>query len=443
MNRYRLTAWISISIVLLAHPLVASPMMAPPDTYLSGIPLAVVPVHDGVSDDVADELRGSVSAALSHQSGIHVVDPKRVAEVMAYHEGPTTEAKSSSILSHAAGLQQRAKEHYLNFASTEALAEIRSALQDLQTASLPMNDKGPVLRDALVTAAVIASDTKDLTSAEHYLTDALKIDPAYPLDGGNYSPRLRDTFLRLQTQMTKSGTGNVSITSDPKVADVYINGVKRGVTPLNLSLPVGNYDLRVAGNRYTSYTQKLQIQIGVETKVSTRLAWEHASPKPSRTSVETNETQALIQEGQRLMDLLRLQKVVLLDVDTLPDGSGEIRARMLDATTKASHRPVYVRFRADHANLQKSMSEMVKVLSAQAVMKRIDNPIAQLDPVGVGDPIVLGRRKGRGITPLGWGVIGGVAGTGAIAGILAAVLSGSNGGSASPAQGSIHVQLSK
>jgi hypothetical protein len=404
----------------------------------------VVPVHDGASDAVSDELRASISAALARQAGIHVVDPHRVAEVMAYHEPTPSGVATQQQLAHALELQQRAKEHFLNFASAEALAEMRTAIQGIQSAPLSLNDKGQVLRDALVTAAVIAADTKDMATATQYFESALQIDPQYQLESGNFSPRLKELFAKLRTRTSSAATGTLSIQSDPKVADITINGVKKGVTPLQLALPAGHYDVRVAGNRYTAFEKKIQIQSGEAARLEARLTWQHARPKPSATSVESSETQALIREGQRLMDLLRLQKVVLLDVDAAPDGSGEIRARMMDATTKASHRPVVVRYRADRSTLPKDMGEMVKLLTAQATMKRIDNPVAQLDPVGVGDPIVLGRRKGRGITPLGWGVIGGVAGGGALAGILATVLSGSGGG-ASPGSGtgSVHVQLSK
>lgn len=428
---------------MLSCPVGAAPTTRPPASYLSGIPLAVVPVHDGASDAVSDELRASISAALARQAGIHVVDPNRVAEVMAYHEASSSGAAASSQLTRAMELQQRAKEHFLNFASAEALAEMRTAIQDIQSASLSLNDKGQALRDAFVTAAVIAADTKDMASAAQYFESALRIDPQYQLDGGTFSPRLKEVFAKVRTQVSTAASGSMQVQSDPKVADVYINGLKKGVTPLQLALPAGNYDLRVAGNRYTAFEKKIQIHSGETATVDARLTWQRAKPKPSATSVETSETQALIREGQRLMDLLRLQKVVLLDVDAAPDGSGEIRARMMDATTQASHRPVVVRYRADRSTLPKDLGQMVKLLSAQATMKRIDNPVAQLDPVGVGDPIVLGRRKGRGITPLGWGVIGGVAGGGALAGILAAVLSGGGGGSAGSGTGSVHVQLSK
>jgi hypothetical protein len=425
-------------------PAASTPAVSTPASYLSGIPLAVVPVHDGSSDAVSDELRASVSAALARQAGIHVVDPQRVAEVMAYHEPSASGAAASRQLAHALELQQRAKEHFLNFASAEALAEMRSALQAIQSAPLSLHDKGQVLRDALVTTAVIAADTKDMALATQYFESALRIDPQYQLDGGNFSPRLKENFAKVRAQVVRAATGSVQVQSDPKVADVYINGVKKGVTPLQVALPAGDYEVRVAGNRYTAFEKKIQIQSGESTTVDAHLTWQRAKPKPSATSVETSETQALIREGQRLMDLLRLQKVVLLDVDAAPDGSGEVRARMMDATTKASHRPVVVRYCADRSSLPQDMGEMVKLLTAQATLKRIDNPVAQLDPVGVGDPIVLGRRKGRGISPLGWGVIGGVAGAGALGGILAAVLSGGGGGgSASSGIGSVHVQLSK
>lgn len=444
MNRRLLTLCLHYCIATLACPAWTASTATAPDRFLSGIPLAVIPVHDGVSDAVTDELRPAVAAALVHQPGIHVVDEKRVAEVMAYHGPVPSEAAAGNALAHAMTLQARAKEHYLNFAGAEAQVEIQNALSEIRASSLSLQDKGKVLRDALITAAVIAADNKELAAAENYFEEALRIDPGYELDGRAFAPRLKDAFSRVRNRVSSGKVGTLSVRSDPKVADVFINGVSKGVTPLELSLPSGDYAVRVVGNRYTPVDKRIQIQSGKTEAVDARLSWQRKAPKPSATSVETEETQALLREGQRLMDVMRLQKVVLLDVDTTPNGAGEIRARMMDGTTRASHRPVVIHFRADRATLPKDMAELVKVLIAQATMKNISNPVAQLDPVGVGDPIVLGRRKKRNITPLGWGVIGGVAGSGAIAGILAAVLSG-GGGSAGTGSGmgSVNVQLSK
>lgn len=444
MNRRLLTLCIHYCIATLVCPAGAASSATPPDRFLSGIPLAVIPVHDGLSDTITDELRPAVASALAHQAGIHVVDERRVAEVMAYHGPAASETAAGGALAHAMMVQARAKEHYLNFAGVEAQAEIQNALNEIRAAVLPIQDKGGVLRDALITAAVIAADAKATSMAETCFDEALRIDPGYELDGKAFSPRLKETFSRVKSRVNNGNPGTLNLSSDPKVADVFINGVNKGVTPLQLSLPPGDYSVRVAGNRYTPVDKPIHIQAGQVTALEARLTWQRAVPKPSATSVETEETQALLREGQRLMDVMRLQKVVLLDVDTTPNGAGEIRARMMDGTTKASHRPVVIAFRADRATLPRDMAELVKVLTAQATLKNISNPVAQLEPAGVGDPIVLGRRRGRTITPLGWGVIGGVAGSGAIAGILAAVLSGGGGGGgAGSGLGSVHVQLSK
>lgn len=438
MKRLRLTPCILLCLAVTAQPLMAVGVSP-------GVPLAVVPIHDGVSDSTADELQKSIAEALARQPGIHVVVQDRVAEVMAYQEPSATAAGHDVALAHALTLQERAKEHYLNFASAEAQAEIQSALTSIRNAPLSLSDKGLALRDALVTAAVIAVDTQSRDAAQKFLEEALHLDPQYTLNEKGFSPKLRDLVTAMRSRVATSATGTLNVTSDPKVADVVVNGVGKGVAPLSLQLPVGTYEVRVSGNRYAPHDQRVEIRGGETATVSARLNWRTNTPKPSPSSVAAGEAQTLIQKGNDLITLLRLQKVVLLDVDAETAGGGEIRARMIDATTKASHRPVVVRFTPDRASLSKDVTEMVRLLSAQATMKRIDNPVAQLDPAGVGDPIVLGRRKGRTITPLGWGVIGGIAGSGVIAGILAAVLSGSGGGGAGPnsGTGSVHVQLSK
>lgn len=443
MNTRAMTLCIYACITLTLSPLLAASRRDDVTAGIAGIPLAVVSVHDQQSDVTTDELRGALATALAHQNGIHVVSQDHVAEVMAYHEASTDDAMTASALAHALSLMEQAKVHYLDFAANEAQAEINAALTEIRQSTLSLHDKGSVLRDALITASYIYGSGQS-DAATPYLKETLALDPTYSCAAPQFPPKLRSVCDRVRHQLQSTPTGGVIVESDPKVADVSVNGIYKGVTPLQLEgLPAGDYSIRISGNRYRTIDQHIKIASGKTETLHTHLKWKQGQNKPAPTAVDSVEVSALIREGVRLIDLLRLQKVVLLDVDEESTG-GLIRARMIDATTKASHRPVVVQFKLDKSNLPKDMTEMVRLLTAQAVMKRIDNPIAQLDPAGVGDPIVLGRRKHRRMSPLAWGVIGGVVVSGALAGILAAVLSGgSSGGGSTSGTGSVNVLLSK
>lgn len=435
---------LSLTLIVSFFMLPLSPLWADAtSSYLSGIPLAVVPVHDGDGDAVSDELTQSLRAALAQQAGIHVVDSQRVAEVMAYHETSSSSAVAQTLLASTTTQITRAKEHYLQFASDEAAAEIEQALQVLRASPLSLTDKGQALRDALVTGIIIQGDLKRGPRLNSYFDELLRLDPQFSPADKSFSPSLKVQLAQRKAALKSAPTGSLQVSTSPKVAEVYVNGILKGVTPLTLSdLPLGTYDIKIATNRYQPWTQSVTVQATAPTVITQDLKWQKKNPQPSATSIARSDALAQIQEGNRLTDVLRIQKLVLVDVDQHADGSGVISARMLDGTTKASHRPIHINYSPNKSRLPQDMAQLLKLVTAQATLKRLDNPLAQLDPQGLGDPVVLGeRRKRRGLTPVQWGVVGGVAGAGALAGILAAVLSASSSDASTATTGSLNVQL--
>jgi formylglycine-generating enzyme required for sulfatase activity/archaellum component FlaG (FlaF/FlaG flagellin family) len=58
----------------------------------------------------------------------------------------------------------------------------------------------------------------------------------------------------------KSALGNVTIRSEPKGADVLIDGRHKGKTPLNIKLAPGRYKLKVSADRYKSFTKRFVVK---------------------------------------------------------------------------------------------------------------------------------------------------------------------------------------
>ena len=76
------------------------------------------------------------------------------------------------------------------------------------------------------------------------------------------------TLRRIET---KAETGIIYISSNPKGAEVYIDGVKKGTTPIRLSLKEGMHKITLRKEGYRDYTKDVKIEGGKEIKLSVNL----------------------------------------------------------------------------------------------------------------------------------------------------------------------------
>lgn len=65
--------------------------------------------------------------------------------------------------------------------------------------------------------------------------------------------------------------GNLSVLSDPGGAQVFLNDAPYGKTPLQLSLPVGTYQLRLEKAGYVTIKDEVQIKEGEDTALDFEL----------------------------------------------------------------------------------------------------------------------------------------------------------------------------
>jgi phospholipid N-methyltransferase len=77
-------------------------------------------------------------------------------------------------------------------------------------------------------------------------------------------------------------TGSIVITSSPSGADVYIDGLYRGITPVTLSgLTTGSHTVRILQSGYNDYSLTTLVYAGQTTTVSTALII--STPTPTQT----------------------------------------------------------------------------------------------------------------------------------------------------------------
>lgn len=417
---------------------VALQLVWPAGVFADERTVVIVPVHDGISDDISDDLIAPFSKAVAER-GLTVISQDKVEAVLSYYK-PSQDNKDK-ILAAAQDLISRAKEHYYNFDHGTAASEILKAISLMEKAD-ELSVYGEALRDAYLTAAVIErAGGNNKNALPGYFKKVLGIDPQYVLDVHNFQPSLVEIFNEEKTLLLNKPHGELEVETDPKVAEVYINGIFKGVTPYQLAgQPEGNFQITIKANKYRMIEETVKVAAGEKAKVRKKLAW--VQNKDGREIYATlnsaDEARAEIAEGKRVADLIRVPKVVLIDADRLDNGTGHITARMIDRGLAAGHNPIIVGLSKDAKDLAGDLSSASDLLVKQYHADITNNPKKHIDPDGIGSPVLLGGRDRRGLaSPAAWVVLGGV--LAAAVGGTTAALTSSGGGTSN--NGSLNVQF--
>lgn len=379
--------------------------------------IAVCPIMDGDADEKSRELSYTIADSLRLISNHHIIDSEVVADVAAYHGG---HADASATTREAQDILSLAKDRYFQFRYEDAREGLTRAISILEASRGDVSQAGPLLVDAYVSQAVVAKSLGDVASAREAFSKALAVNPKLDLSDEEYPPSVAKLFEEERARVAGKPAGSIRATSSPEVADVYVNGIRMGVTPLLLEgMPAGRYHVLIRASQYGELARTVDVAAGARAKVRGRLGWHPRESKPE--SVEEDDAAAKVREGVRIADLLKADKVILVDADLSETDSGMISARMVDGRLRAGQKPIALSVSADAFEDPEGLADMVDLLAEQADSHVLAD---RIDPAGMSDPILLAkRRRPLARQPLFWGAIG-TAVAGAIAGGVAAAMSG-------------------
>lgn len=383
--------------------------------------LVVQPWSDGSYDLASQQVSKSLRDLLQPSPLLDLVEGEKVSAVTAYHPA---ERNSSANLEESKQLLAEAKELYFQLGLSEAEGKLLR-ITDLfaQNPELKFSE-GQILLDAWVVLGLVHTARHKQDLAQQDFANACRLNPFFQLDEKTYPPSIRRLFEKAKGELAKEKSGNIQIEGEPKVADVYLNGIYQGVSPLTLkSLPVGEYTLHFHASHYRSVDQQIAVHEGETVSIRHHLYW---NPRPVEASAVLPSPRGEMEEGLRVADLLKVDKVLLVNVE-----AKQVEARLLDRRFRAAHQPLVVAPIKNGMVEPADLDTLARLIFAQIGINLLDDPQAHLDPDGIGDPILLAASGRSKISkPFLWGGIGAVGVSGIVAGVLAAT-SGSETGSVS------------
>jgi hypothetical protein len=409
-----------------------------------------------------DGLEGGTVAPLARDLGhyfkthrlLDCIDPDEAVSLLNYYD----EQSRTAAFYHAVdGEIDRAKDHWFNFEFKEALAVIEHALSRMD--ETPQGENAAHTGDKRVEALLVKAL---ILKAMHHRKDevlrtfeqALAIHPKLQTSDLDFPPSYQTLFAKAKADVLSQPSGDLDISSTPPAAQVSLNGVSYGTTPLAIrTLPAGVYTLHIQTNRYLPEERKIEVRAGESTSAHIPLAFKrNGLEKPDAASsslvlhgtLDSRETSllALLKEAVEKGKILATDKAVILGrrAGATSAAAASWTLRILDVAHAASHRPLSASAEILGKGARLNWKALEPKLSQTLAEPLLANPHKFVDP-RTGDLVVLSHtKKPLYRRPAFWVGVGLAVVGGTVGGILASQ-GDESGASASAGQGGVGVGL--
>jgi hypothetical protein len=388
------------------------------------ISVAVAESNDSAEQGI--EVATGVRGALRNIDSFHIIDPEIIKQVIDYYGAGR--AMTSTKFPEAKEFLSRAQDHYYRMNYEEARAEAKRAIEFIESDPVPIHNKGQLLFDALMTQGLIAKAMKDDETLHRSLERVVILSPSHELDRSSYPPSIVKLYNEKRVRIQENGVGEIEVNTSPQVAEVFINGIECGVTPLKLhDLPTGRYAIMIKTNKYQSVMKTIDLAPGDEESISVQLKWD---------GKESTQVGNEIEHAIEIAELLKADRSVILSAHEEKNGDISARARVADRHYRAAFRPIIARY--DTSNEEEVLAQFNDQIKEFLLQDLTDDPASFLDPDGVADPILLGKQKKKLYThPIFWGAMG----TAVVGAVVGGILAATGGGGSGDGEGSIRVRF--
>lgn len=163
-----------------------------------------------------------------------------------------------AALQKARELLGRGKEQYDNLELDAAIEELSKAIEEFKKAAGRLGGGEDYLEALLYLGAAHILSGDNERGTESFRTVAM-FDKRKILDPKVFPPSMIEIFDKTKEDVTSSPVGTVLVKSNPNAAEVYLNGVFKGITPLTLvKIPEGLHFVRVEKDGYLPWGQQVE-----------------------------------------------------------------------------------------------------------------------------------------------------------------------------------------
>ncbi len=232
--------------------LLAACLMAPlvwSTAAAAGAPTACVSLPmDKFSEKAASMLNHLVRENFSRAQEFELVDIRAFLNEGASDPRLAARAKALEFLKNG-------KDQYDNLELDEAIDALDKAVEQFKKSAGRLGDGKEYLECLLYLGAAYILSGDNEQGTEKFRTVAM-FDKRKKLDTKAFPPSMIEIFNRVKEEVASAPTGTLLIQSTPTAAEVYLNGVFKGISPLTLvKIPEGSHFMRLEKDGYLHWGQ--------------------------------------------------------------------------------------------------------------------------------------------------------------------------------------------
>ena len=336
LHRHRFTPYLA-SLIIIAQ-------LCPPFTIIKAdkaLPLQdfkpVLAVLELYSEDLpesdAELLTELFRLKLDNAGLFQVLTTDEVSYLL---EGIPYPVEINFLIEQAAKELVAGKTLYDHLEFDEAVEKLSHAVAILEKALIHLSDNVNLSEARLFLAMTYLAKGME-EEAEAQFLEIARMNPEKKLDPRYFSPKVIKAFEETKQRLSIAPKGVIVLTSDPPFANIYLNGVFRGITPSTFEeVPIGNHWIRIEKEGFEDWFQQIDLHAGRMISLKTNLVQE--------TTHNVKGHGYRLKEGEEFqVDLQHLIEIgEYLDVDHLVVGSLQnswskilLKVHWIDVTEKA------------------------------------------------------------------------------------------------------------
>ncbi len=241
----------SITLLSLLTASLALPGAAaarPPRPEVTVLPLPA----RGLAPPEQDLVLANIAVQLRQQYRVKVVSGRAVGRAVWGTLGSGIEAAEQRFTK----LVRRGRQAYQKLQMGRALELLRQAREPLERCGAELESAEPLIDLFVYTGlALLAQGQTDAAKAE--FRQAVALDKAFQLSPREFPPDAIEAFERAKQALLSGAPTQVKVLSRPEGADVWVDGQRRGASPVDVPLYPGQHFVRVHKPGFSPWTLNL------------------------------------------------------------------------------------------------------------------------------------------------------------------------------------------
>jgi hypothetical protein len=225
-------------------------------------PSAVAP---NVSRITANRIEEFLRAVLTVNDQVHLLGEEDL--IIAAQSTARSQAKALNAgITEADALLLQGRELVEQKKFNDAATTLQAAIQKYEEHFADLVDYDNMV-DAHVQIAVAYFELGYDDNGEEALSTVASLRPNITVDKRLHSKKFTETLEKLHATFDSYRSGQLTVTSEPAGASVFVDGVRKGNTPVVISdLRKGSHYLQVRQQGFTTFATKLRAPMGDETE---------------------------------------------------------------------------------------------------------------------------------------------------------------------------------